>query len=107
MSRVLLTSDRDCGGRACDRPHTDPAGGLRPRDLPRMTVAEALAEWFVGHHERGGDFSRGALEAAGHAAAKAQRSGMSFSEAFEVGRTAFFSHLDREASVTTSTAEAF
>ncbi len=71
-----------------------------------MNVAEALTEWFAGHYERGGEFNNDALEVAGYEATKAHRSGVSFAEAFEVGRTAFFARVGRESSVATSRAEA-
>jgi hypothetical protein len=67
-----------------------------------MKVAEALMEWFAVHHGRGGEFSQAALEVAGYAATKAECGGMSFAEAFEAGRTAYFSHLNHEVAATGS-----
>lgn len=56
-------------------------------------LIDDLTDWIQRHHRQGGDFSLGAISAAGETSRNALRSGYSLNEAFEAGRSAYFSAL--------------
>ena len=54
------------------------------------SVIDALLDWLIDLHARGGDFSAEAVQAAGEAAIAAEVAGMSSQDCFEAGRAAYF-----------------
>jgi hypothetical protein len=56
-------------------------------------IAATFAEWAQTHRAYGGDFEESALTAGTQATMAAYRSGLSLSEAFEMGRQAYYSTL--------------
>jgi hypothetical protein len=58
-------------------------------------LLELLTEWIQDHHRSGGEFSAAAIAAAGEAGRETIRSGYSLNEAFQAGRTAYFTMLER------------
>ena len=59
-------------------------------------VLAALVEWLVEYQAKGGDYSEHAFRIGINATLDAERSGHSFADAFEAGRTAYFNAVNRE-----------
>lgn len=56
-------------------------------------VAIAFSEWAQAHRSYGGDFNENALSAGIQATTAAYRRGLAASDAFEMGRQAFYAAL--------------
>jgi hypothetical protein len=56
-------------------------------------IAATFAEWAQAHRSYGGDFEDSALAAGTQATTAAYRAGLSLSDAFEMGRQAYYSAL--------------
>lgn len=64
-------------------------GGSAPTD----GIASTFSDWVQAHRSSGGDFNERALQEGIRATTAAYRGGHSLSDAFEIGRHAYYSAL--------------
>lgn len=69
-----------------DEGRIEPSGG-------HEGIAATFSDWVQAHRAYGGDFDESALHAGLQATSSAYRGGLSLSEAFEMGRQAYYSSL--------------